>query len=405
MIDLDEAPPPPTLAPGLFDRLQEEFQTRGPLAAIDSLCDSLRELGDYQALFYALLMRKRVELGVAPFPTGNATEIPSEHHEAYENAIRDAGRYVGKLYLEKGDFARAWFFFRMLDEPAPVVEAIEQFQFDPDQDCQALIEVALYQGVHPKRGFELALERYGICSAITIFSSQDWSKNPEAKEHSIAKLVASLYEQLRERLRTDIEGRGETAPEDASVVELLRGREYLTADGAYHIDTSHLSSVVQFALELTSGPALGMARQLCAYGERLSTHFQHEADPPFEKTYSDYRVLMEIFDGHEVEAGLKHFRDKIDPAYAEGMTFPAEVYVNILVRLNRPREALAVAKKYLADVNRQTICPSVYELCQKQQDYQSWSEAAKTRADGVNFLASLIAMRGTSDQSSVTRHQ
>lgn len=393
MIDLDEAPPVPTLTPERFDRLREEFNTRGPLAAIDSLCDSLRELGDYQALFYALLMRKRVELGVSPFPTGNAAEIPSEHHAAYEDAIRQAGRLVGKLYLEKGDFARAWFFFRMLDEPGPVVEAIEQFQFDPDQDCQALIDVALYQGVHPKRGFELALERYGICSAITIFSSQDWSKNPEAKQYAIGKLVASLYEQLRERLRNDIEGRGETVPEEASVVELLRGREYLTDDGAYHIDTSHLSSVVQFALELMSGPALGMARQLCAYGERLGSHFQHDADPPFEKTYADYRVLMEILDGYEVEAGLKHFRDKIDPAYAEGMTFPAEVYVNILMRLDRPGEALAVAKKYLAEVNRQTVCPSVYELCQKQGDYAAWSEAAKARADGVNFLASLIAMR------------
>jgi hypothetical protein len=390
MIDLDEAPPTPVLPAELFEQLEGELKSKGPLAAIDSLCASLRELGDFQALFYALLMRKRVELGVSPFPTGNATEIPNQHHEAYENAIRDAGRLVGTLYLEQKEFSRAWFYFRMLDEPQPVIEAIEKFQYDPDQDCQSVIDVALYQGVHPKRGFELALERYGICSSITIFSSQDWSKFPDAKEHCIGRLIDSLYDQLQERLRNDIEARGETVPPGASVVEMLQGREYLTAEGAYHIDTSHLSSVVQFSLELTHGSALSKARQLCSYGERLSSVFQHDSDPPFENSYRDYRVLLEILDGHEVESGLKHFRDKIEPSFQEGATFPAEVYVNILLRLNRPEEALQTASKYLADVSRHMVCPNVYELCQRLNDYQTWGEAAKRRADGVNFLASLI---------------
>ena len=123
-------------------------------------------------------MKKRIELGVSPFPTGSASELPASTHEDYENAIRDAGREVGKLYLDQGDIRKAWFYFNMLTEPETVQEYIEQYQFNPDQDCQPIIEIALYQGVHPTKGFDLVLERYGICNAITTYSGQDFSRFP-----------------------------------------------------------------------------------------------------------------------------------------------------------------------------------------------------------------------------------
>jgi hypothetical protein len=37
----------------------------------------------------------------------------------------------------------------------------------------------------------------------------------------------------------------------------------------------------------------------------------------------------------------------------------------------------------------------VYELCQQAGDFSGLADAAKTRGDGVNFLAGLIADRGT----------
>src|SRR5207302_819703 len=106
----------------------------------------------------------------------------------------------------------------------------------------------------------------------------------------IKLMVRALHEQLLERLRGDIASRGEAVPETASIVELLKGRDFLFAEDAYHIDTSHLSSVVQMSLELNGGDEVILARDLCAYGERLASHFRHEADPPFERTYADYKV-------------------------------------------------------------------------------------------------------------------
>ena len=70
------------------------------------------ELGDLDALFYALLMKKRVELGVSPFPTGAAAELPSATHEEYEKAIREAGRLVGGEFLKQHNLRKAWFYWQ-----------------------------------------------------------------------------------------------------------------------------------------------------------------------------------------------------------------------------------------------------------------------------------------------------
>jgi hypothetical protein len=62
--------------PALFDQLQSTLQTQGPDAAIAALCARLREARDYNALFYALLMKERSEAGVSPIPTGPSQDIP-----------------------------------------------------------------------------------------------------------------------------------------------------------------------------------------------------------------------------------------------------------------------------------------------------------------------------------------
>src|SRR5215831_7132984 len=107
-----------------LDDLQSTLRTAGPAEAIDRLCARLREEKDYRSLFYALLMKRRQELGVSPIPTGPAADLPPAVHAPYEEAIREAGRHVGGLYLAEGQIGEAWFYFRMLGEPDPVAQAL-----------------------------------------------------------------------------------------------------------------------------------------------------------------------------------------------------------------------------------------------------------------------------------------
>ena len=65
--------------------------------------------------------------------------------------------------------------------------------------------------------------------------------------------------------------------------------------------------------------------------------------------------------------GLAHFHKKADEADPETIgSFPAEVLVNLLLRLERPKEALAVARKHLAHLGDQRLsCPGLVDLCKQ----------------------------------------
>src|SRR5262249_57626339 len=133
----------------LFDQLQSTLAADGPDKAIETLCRQLRESGEYGPLFYALLLKKRHELGVSPIPTGPAQDFPEALHASYEEAIRDAARQVGQLFLQAGNIAQAWAYFRMIEEPEPVRQALEAYQPGEDQDIEEVIRVAFGEGVHP----------------------------------------------------------------------------------------------------------------------------------------------------------------------------------------------------------------------------------------------------------------
>ncbi len=364
------------------------------IAAVDDLIADLRSKEDYHQLFYALLMKARVGLGVSPFPTGPAAELPADVHEPYEEAIRAAAREVGSLHLAKHDLPRAWGFFRLIGEPEPVKDALERLRPGPDDDIYPLIDIAWHQRVHPQRGFDLLLERHGVCSAITTISSSDLSHNIPLRLQCIRKLVAALHEQLSDRLQTDLIAREITLPSPATIPQMLR--DELFADDAYHIDVSHLASVVQMSLELPpKDSALAQARELAEYGRRLSPAFRGGLDVPFDESYTDYAVYLGILDGVEVESGITHFEAKIAAEIADGNSFPAEVLINLLLKLDRLPQALEIAKKYLANLpdDAELSCLNLIELARRAGDYAAVADAARAKGDAVTELAAKLASR------------
>ena len=395
MFDTEEAPPP-ALDTAAYERLQATLAARGAAAAVDELVAELRKGDDTQGLFYALLMKKRVELGVSPFPTGPANELPPETHEPDEDAIRDAGRHVGGLLLARKEYSKAWAFYRMLNEPEPVRDALDAFTPGPDDDVYPIIEIAWQGGLLPKKGFDLVLDRHGICSAITMVSGSDLASNPDLREYCITNLARALHAQLTERVRNDLTGRGVSVPDGATIPQLVNLDPALFADDAYHIDTSHLSSVVQMSTQLPPGAGVNFARELCAYGRKLAPNLQGNNDAPFEENYDDYLAYLNVIAGEKVEEGLKRFEAKAAREAAEGATYAAQVYVNLLLKADRPADALAAAKRFLlAEDDRNLICPGVNELARRAGDFGALSEAAKARHDAVGYLASLIAAKGS----------
>jgi hypothetical protein len=387
--------------PAGFTEIEHTLAAQGADAALERLCARLRQEKDYNSLFYALLMQKRHQLGVSPIPTGPAQDMPDTLHAPYEDAIRDAARLVGGLYLAEGQLPQAWSYFRMLNEPQPVRDALERHQPAESDDIQSLVHIAYYEGVHPGKGFDWVLQRFGICNAITTFSgSGELPHSPEERQHCLRALVRALYAELRERVAGDIERREDRRPPEAdqaagAVRQMIASRDGLFEDDCYHIDTSHLSSVVQMSTQLPPGLELELAREMCDYGARLSGRFLGTNDPPFQDFYKAYGVFLAVLAGDKVEEGLDYFRAQVEKADPQEVgTYPAEVLVNLLLKVDRSAEALAMARRYLAGVdNRQLTCPGISELCRKVGDYRTLAEVAREQGDPVHFLAGLLAAR------------
>ncbi len=376
----------------LFDQLQQTVKTAGPAAAIDKLCGELKSRKDYGGLFYALLMKKRFELGVSPIATGSNQDLPEAVHEAFEKGIADAARTVGDLYLADGQIPQAWGYFRMLGDPKPVADVLEKLQIDDSTDIQGIVDVAFHQGVAPIKGIDWILQRFGMCSAITVMGT-DLPFTPDVRAACTKKLIRALRHELMERLKAEIQRVQNFTPSGNTVAELIEGRDWLFSDEFYHIDLSHLNSVVQMSTQLDKCDELAITRDLCKYGLKLSPKFRYQSEPPFDDQYADYDRYLAILMGEDVEANLAHFRAKVDanPPQEAG-TFPTEIYVNLLMRLGRTEEALEAVRKYLTPLGEVRLsCPNLVELVQKTKRYDVLAEVAKEQGNAVNYLAGLIA--------------
>jgi hypothetical protein len=120
-----------------------------------------------------------------------------------------AAREVGGLFLADGDIPRAWPYFRAIGDSAPVAADIEKLQ--PQENQEPVIEIALHERVHPRKGFELILGNYGICRAITFLEQYPDRKT---REDCIRLLVRTLHRCGRKHQAHDRQGgrrRAETA--------------------------------------------------------------------------------------------------------------------------------------------------------------------------------------------------
>jgi hypothetical protein len=112
--------------------------------------------------------------------------------------------------------------------------------------------------------------------------------------------------------------------------------------------------------------------------------------------YHDYYIYFRTVLGEDVEAGLEHFRLKAEHADVEQVGYyPAAVYVGLLERLGRHREAAEAYSRYLAQCDPQQLgsCPTIYELCQKLGDYRPLVDIAQRRGNLVDYVAGLIQVK------------
>ena len=187
----------------IFDELKTLLDTQGPNKAIDQLCQVLEKKGLLQSLLRPV-NEKALRVGRVAHPDPPATGLPPDT-TALRGSDPNAGQYVGQLCLRDGRIPDAWAFYRMLGEKEAAANAIENVQLLEGEDCQALINIAFHEGVHPRKGFDLLLDRYGLCSAITTVGGQEFRQDTDTRDYCLKRLVRALYTELIDRLQGEIE--------------------------------------------------------------------------------------------------------------------------------------------------------------------------------------------------------
>lgn len=376
-----------------FDDLQQIHGEKGPAAAIEHLIGVLRNEKRFHQLFDMLLMKKRLELGLGLVRPTSLKDVPDDRRDEFEKTYIDTARHVGELLLADGSIPQAWHYFRAINEPQPVAAAIEALP-DAGSVPEEVVEIALSQGVAPAKGLKLYLGSHGTCSTITAFDQVSMQLAPEIRKQCAQTLVRRLYDDLRENVQHDVLRRQPMNPPGQPLRELIGGREWLFTDDSYHIDVSHLNSVVRFARFLDAGcPELDQALQLAQYGSRLAQQYQYAGNPPFDDFYPAHIRFFKVLLDVEREPSLDYFRAKIGDDVADtDNQLTAYVVVDLLLRIGRQNEALELASKYLAE-SAEEFGLSLPEMCVEAGRLDLLKDLARNKGDVVNFAAALLGSK------------
>jgi len=370
--------------------LEQALESENPSTGLDLLIGQFRAAKDYRSLFEARLMRKRLELGLPLFLADDLSALSSELRDTYSQAVTEAAREVGELFLSDGEIAQAWPYLRATGDSARVADAIEKVEAGGEMN--RIIEIAFQEEVHPAKGLELIVAKYGICQALSAFEVSAVKKD---REKCIAVLARTLHTEAVERLGSAIEQKEGSRPVSTSIAELIGGRDWLFGEYSAYVDTSHLVSLLQYCPEVTDAGVLRIFHDLCEYGKRLSPQLRVQCQPPFEDAYIDFDHYVLALSGIDVETHLAHFRGKVAKADPEPTgSLPAQALVRLLVRLARYEEALEIALAHFPHARPADLaCPAATELCRLAGRFDRLKELAREREDWLSYAAASIEAR------------
>jgi hypothetical protein len=288
----------------------------------------------------------------------------------------------------------AWPYLRPLGDRPLVADQLASIEPN-EENLQALIEILLHEGVDVGRGYQLVLDHYGTCNAISAFEGVVMARSRAEQREAAARLVRRLHSELLANIRADIEQREETPLTETSIRQILARRDGFPGE-TYHIDITHLASTLRYARLLEEKESIQLALDLAEYGRRLSPQFRSAGEEPFADAYCGEVLFFASQLGEQVDEALEYFRDRarsVD-AYHQG-TLAAEVYVVLLARLGRHTDAINAATKLIPPGTHTTgFAPTLMELCRIAGDYSQLLKTCQEQGDVVGYAAGLLARKG-----------
>lgn len=378
-------------APG-FNEISRSLQSGGADAALQTLVDLMGREGRCHDFFEARLMQCRQQAGLQLAPNLDLDDVPPAVRDAIEEGYLAACRETGEMFLQQGKIRDAWMYLRTVGDHELMRTALSKLKID-EENIDAVIETAIYEGVDVELGFHALLAHHGTCNAITTFESIMSSRKQPERITIAGILLRHLHEELMSNFSSAlIVEPGDTAEKSTTLCRLLAGCEEMFGEYTIHVDASHLSSVVRFARVLEDKDSLTLAFDLTEYGKRLHENFRFADEPPFEDMYESHQLLFAAQLGKEVEKALEYFDKRAREAdpQTDG-TLPAEICVMLYARLGRFAEAMERHMALLArDLQPQGVAPSLLELAGASENYDKLLDYTRDCGDLLGFAAAAI---------------
>jgi hypothetical protein len=389
----------------VFTMLTSTAAAGGPTAMFAALAESLKARQRWHALFDLRLLQARAALGLPT--TGDVGTLDPATRDRLDEQSLAACREVGWPLLDEGHVAAGWMYLRAAAEPAEVADKLAALLLRdaPSADDEAaaarlqeIIQIALWEGIDPALGLSAVLASQGTCNSITAYE-QAVSRLPAARQQQPAGVLLNhLFRELFESLAADLERRGlvpaETIAGTTSIAELLAAGGGLKDDPSFHVDVSHLQSVLRIARVCTDRPTIEKAWELAVYGCRLPEEVTYPGEAPFENVAEASRLFYGALLGRDVDEALRYFRRAAATARVEESgTLPADTLVYLLWRLGRPAEALHAALERPAENGMPSgmqisgMLPSLVELARQGNALDMLRDACRSRGDEITFAA------------------
>lgn len=374
-----------------FESLQAQLASAGPDAVLEAAAEQFRQQKRFHELFEVLKMQVRRRIGLPLMYSDTPDDLDESQRTQLEDGLIAACREVGTLLIRSGRVREGWMYLRPVGDKAEAVQLLSAVEPE-DDNLDELVEVLLHEGIDIGRGFGLVLNTYGTCNAITTYD-QSVARRSRAEQAPAAKqLLERVHSELVANVRGDVARQEGSQPRDSTLAELVADREWLFADNAYHLDTTHLAATVRIARVLTDPADLRRALDLTEYGRRLNPQFQYTGDEPFADTYPSHALYYQALLGENVDEALAYFRTKAEmiDAHYHGMA-SIETYVDLLSRLGRHEEAIDAAVTLTPDdANTTGWGPSLLELAGKAGAYEKVMNYCRQKGDLLGYAAALV---------------
>ncbi|WP_145063465.1 hypothetical protein [Adhaeretor mobilis] len=371
-----------------------------PQELFDRVAQDLAAAEQWHQLFDLRLMQRRHELGLPLERNSTLEDVDESLRDDLEQGYLAACREVGQLLLDKHQLREAWMYLRPASEKEMVRKYLESVV--PNEDnCDALIEVSLHEGVDPERGYAWLIANHGTCNSITTLDSLAGQLPEQQQESCAAVLLRHVYAELQGNMRGHLHRLEGEAPEGISIGELMQQFPALTEGGSYHMDASHLASTVRFARLLTDPQLVKKAIEICEYGKHLIEDMQYPGEAPFEELYPTHELFLRATLGERVDEAIEFFtrRAREEQAAEPALGVPTNTAVETLLVLLNRNERYAEAMELYAELvptdrALSPLSPTLLELATQSGDWQRYEALCSERNDIVGYAAGRALQQG-----------